>query len=98
MLTVAQVAEKLNVSRTTVRRLKSAIGGIVVGEKCLRFPEEAVDNYIKRLCRYARSGTQREQSALPSSSSRGDIVFSDGSRPARRKSKRTSLKLVSSTS
>ena len=97
MLTVAQVAERLNISRTTVRRLRGAIGGIVIGEKCLRFPEEALERYIKK-CQSARTKMRREESVLPSSSSRGEVVFSDGSRPARRKSRRNNLKLVSSTS
>lgn len=101
MLTVAQVAARLNVSRSTVRRLKEAgsLEYVVIAEKCLRFPESAVEAYLQRVgCQSVRSRTPRAASGSLSSSRSAEIVFSDGSRPARRKPRRFSLKLVSATS
>lgn len=96
-LTIAQLAERLGVSKSTVRRIRHEVGCVVVGQKCYRFPLAAVESYEKRIWQSARS-QPRECAATPSSSRSADIVFSDGSRPARRKSKRPSLKLVSNTS
>src|SRR5436190_5714094 len=95
MLTLDQVATLLNVSRSTVRRLKDAghLAYIQVSERCIRFEEAAVNNYIAGK-RWASelSGTRKATPATPSSSSSADIVFFDGSRPARRKSRPFSLK------
>jgi excisionase family DNA binding protein len=100
MLTIAEVARRLNVSRSTVRRLKDngELAHVVVGDRCVRFPETAVEAYLKRIaCPSARSRIAREGSATPSSSRSADVVFFDGSRPARRKARRPSLKLVSAS-
>ena len=88
MLTIADIAKDLRVSARTVRRLIAA--GDLAHNRirgALRVPPEALADYKRRTFWPSRNSPT---GSVTSSSSRGDIVFSDGSRPARRKPRATS--------
>ncbi|MEU9833715.1 helix-turn-helix domain-containing protein [Streptosporangium sp. NPDC048047] len=55
MLTVPEVMAKLKVSRWTVYQLirSGELGSVLVGERCRRIPESALNDYVTRLCEEA---------------------------------------------
>lgn len=90
MLTIAKVAAELGVSSRTVRRLINSTDlahNRIRG--AIRVPQEALDDYKRRTFWPSRNCPT---GAAPSSSNRAAIVFSDGSRPARRKARAKSLR------
>jgi excisionase family DNA binding protein len=87
MLTVSEVASELTVSQRTVRRLINS--GDLAHNRirgAIRVPREAVEDYKRRTFWPSRNCPT---GAATSSLNRVEIVFSDGSRPARRKARRT---------
>jgi excisionase family DNA binding protein len=58
LLTVDQVADKLQVERKWVYRHKDKLGGVALSRKKLRFPSSAVDAYLRR--RKAASSGRRK--------------------------------------
>jgi excisionase family DNA binding protein len=88
MLTIAQAAVSLGLSKRTVRRLIHS-GDLAHNRMrgAIRVPQEAVDDYKRRTFWPSRNCPT---GVAPSSSNRADFVFSDGSRPARRKPRATS--------
>ncbi|MEO3811452.1 helix-turn-helix domain-containing protein [Sphaerisporangium sp. B11E5] len=55
LLTVPQVMAALQVSRWTLYQLMNSgeLDSIVVGVRCRRIPESALDDYLARLCEEA---------------------------------------------
>ncbi|MFI7043294.1 helix-turn-helix domain-containing protein [Streptosporangium sandarakinum] len=55
MLTVPEVMTMLKVSRWTVYQLirSGELGSVLVGERCRRIPESALNDYVTRLCEEA---------------------------------------------
>lgn len=55
MLTVPEVMAKLKVSRWTLYTLirSGELASIVVGVRCRRIPESALNDYVTRLCEEA---------------------------------------------
>jgi excisionase family DNA binding protein len=97
MLTVAEVAAQLALSQRTVYRLLHSgrlahhrIGGAI------RIDPEHVEELKRGTLWPSELSSSAGSGAMPSSSKCVETVYSDGSRPARRKSRRPSLKLVSS--
>ena len=100
LLTLEEVAARLRVSRTTVRRLRESgdLPSILIGRRCVRFEAGVVEGYIRgERWGFGSGRTRKADDATRSSLRSVEVVFSDGSRPARRKSRRASLKLVSAT-
>jgi excisionase family DNA binding protein len=89
LLSVAQVAATLGISKSTVRRLL-AYGHLPHLRilKSVRIPPEAVDGFIaKGIAETARlTAPQRRRPRTPVSTGR-EVIFSDGTRPSRRKSR-----------
>lgn len=88
-LRVAEVAANLSVSSKTVYRLIHS--GVLAHRRVLkgyRVPTDALEDFKRRNFWPSASSPMGD---TPSSSSRRDVVFSDGSRPALRKPRRTRL-------
>lgn len=83
MLTVAEFAKAISVSERTARRILAA-GDVAYNRfrGAIRIPLEAVADYKRRTLWPSRSSPM---GGISSSSNPADVVFSDGSRPARRK-------------
>lgn len=99
-LTIEEVAERLGVSKSTARRLKDRgeLAYSRISDRCIRFPESAIEAYLQRVsCRSEATQTPKAANDTRLNLKRADIVFFDGSRPARRKPRRGNLKLVSDT-
>jgi excisionase family DNA binding protein len=93
-LTVIEVAAELTVSERTVWRL---IASGALGHNrfagCVRVSRDDLDDYRRRThWPSSRGQTPRGDTGTGSSSSSVNIVFSDGSRPARRKPRPTRSK------
>ena len=58
LLTVDQVAERLQVDRKWVYHHKDKLGGVALSRKMLRFPSSGVDTYLRR--RKAASSGRRK--------------------------------------